>query len=65
MAEANDRMLGALRRTALHIFNQHAELSEFDPRKQERVAKQRRKLQGELWPRPRPAADSSTSKVTS
>jgi hypothetical protein len=49
--QANDAMLNTLRRTALAIFNTHAELSEFDPRKQERVAKARRALLKALWPR--------------
>ena len=44
-------MLKALRGTALSIFDAHAALSEFDPRKQELVAKARRWLHRALWPR--------------
>jgi hypothetical protein len=43
-------VLNLLRRTAIGIFNAHAELSEFDPRKQQRVAKARRFLLKSLWP---------------
>jgi CRISPR type I-E-associated protein CasA/Cse1 len=42
-------MLYALRKAALAIFDAHAALSEFDPRKQECVAKARSKLCQELW----------------
>jgi CRISPR type I-E-associated protein CasA/Cse1 len=44
-------MLDVLRKTAMAIFNAHAELSEFDPRKQQRVARARRALLKALWPR--------------
>jgi hypothetical protein len=43
-------VLHALRATAISIFDAHAELSEFDPRKQERIAKARRFLLKALWP---------------
>jgi hypothetical protein len=49
-------MVDALRRTALAIFNAHVELSEFDPRKQKRVAEARRGLRKSLWPAPAGAA---------
>lgn len=43
------QMLNALRTTALSIFDAHAALSEFDPRKQERIARARRRLRRALW----------------
>jgi CRISPR type I-E-associated protein CasA/Cse1 len=46
----------ALRRTASAIFDAHTALSEGDPRKQERIAKARRRLHGDLWPRLKPTA---------
>lgn len=42
-----------LRRAAVAIFDTHAALSEFDPRKQERIAKARRGLRSALWPKPK------------
>lgn len=48
--EAHGKMAGALRRTAMSVFDAHAQLSEFDPRKQERVAKARRGLLRALRP---------------
>jgi len=58
LAAATADMLGSLRRKALAVFNAHASLSEFDPRKQAKVARARRKLSNALWPRP-----SSTPKA--
>ncbi|MCK6589662.1 MAG: hypothetical protein L6Q76_18995, partial [Polyangiaceae bacterium] len=52
-------MRETLKKTASSIFDAHTALSEFDPRKQERIAKARRRLHGELWPKPKP-----TSKTT-
>jgi CRISPR type I-E-associated protein CasA/Cse1 len=49
LGQSRDRMLDALRRTAISIFNAHAELSEFDPRKQQRIATARRFLLRALW----------------
>jgi CRISPR type I-E-associated protein CasA/Cse1 len=56
---AESDMREALRKTALSIFDAHAALSEFDPRKQERIARQRRRLRAELWPRPKPVASTA------
>lgn len=59
-------MRGNLRQTALAIFDAHAELSEFDPRKQGLVAKARRNLRNTLWPKPLPARQTLQShEVTS
>lgn len=55
----HSRMLALLRRTAVALFDLHAEMSEFDPRKQERVAKARRWLLRTIRPEAgtqRPAA---------
>lgn len=52
-------VLNALRKTALSIFNAHAELSEFDPRKQERMAKARRFLLKTLWPKQVPSTPAT------
>jgi CRISPR type I-E-associated protein CasA/Cse1 len=52
------RMREALRRRAAALFDEHAALSELDPRKQKRVAKARRRLRAELWPRPKESASS-------
>ena len=49
-------MHAALRRTALTLFNAHVTISEFDPRKQARMAKARRSLINALYPRPKSAA---------
>lgn len=57
--QSSDAMLNTLRRTAISIFNAHAELSEFDPRKQERVAKARRSLLKALWPKPSPRTSTT------
>ncbi|HEX9640775.1 MAG TPA: type I-E CRISPR-associated protein Cse1/CasA [Candidatus Krumholzibacteria bacterium] len=51
----------ALRRTALAIFDAHVAISEFDPRKQELVAKARRTLINALYPRARTAATTPPS----
>jgi CRISPR type I-E-associated protein CasA/Cse1 len=60
-----ERMRTALRRTALTLFNAHVSVSEFDPRKQARVAKARRSLTNALYPRPKSAAPTaSTAEVT-
>ena len=56
-AERTRKAMGeAIRRTALGIFDSHVTLSEFDPRKQERVAKARRNLGKALYPRPKAKA---------
>jgi hypothetical protein len=52
-------MRETLRRTASSIFDAHTALSEFDPRKQERIAKARRRLRAELWPRPKPTVSTA------
>lgn len=49
----------ALRKTAVAIFNSHVDLSEFDPRKQARVAKARRALTNALYPKPRTTAPTA------
>lgn len=54
--QAAKQMAAALRRTAMEIFDEHASLSEFDPRKQKRVAKARRRLTSTLWPKPKAEA---------
>jgi CRISPR type I-E-associated protein CasA/Cse1 len=46
-------MRDSLRATASSIFDAHVALSEFDPRKQGRIAKARRRLRAELWTRPK------------
>ena len=53
---ARKKMEAALRRTALSLFNAHVGLSEFDTRKQERIAKARRALVNALYPKPDKAA---------
>ena len=45
-------MRETLRQRAQNIFNAHAQMSEMDPRMQPRIAKARRWLRSELWPRP-------------
>lgn len=58
-------MARTLRATAMSIFDKHAALSELDPRKQERIAKARRRLHGELWPRTKqPGSTAATPEVT-
>jgi CRISPR type I-E-associated protein CasA/Cse1 len=52
---ARQTMQTALRRAALTLFNAHVSLSEFDPRKQARVAKARRALTNALYPRAKTA----------
>lgn len=47
---ARSRMEAALRRTAIGVFNAHVAVSEFDPSKQARVAKARRRLLKSLYP---------------
>jgi hypothetical protein len=48
---ARRTMAAALRRTAVGIFDAHVAISEFDPRKQARVAKARRGLTKALYPK--------------
>ena len=63
---ARQTMHAALRRTALALFNAHVSVSEFDPRKQARVAKARRSLTKTLYPRTKAAAPAAPSaEVTS
>lgn len=59
----HDRMLKALRRRALAIFDEHVALSEFDPRKQERIAKARRSLTRALWADARASLTPATETV--
>jgi hypothetical protein len=55
----------ALRRTALALFNAHASVSEFDSRKQARIAKARRSLRNALYPKTMSAAPiASSTEVT-
>ena len=64
--EARQTMHDALRRTARRIFDEHVAMSEFDPRKQARIAKARRSLTKALYPRTAsqiPAA-KTTAEVT-
>jgi len=56
LQQSRTLVLNSLRRTAISLFNAHAALSEFDPRKQERVAKARRSLLKALWQKPAPVA---------
>jgi CRISPR type I-E-associated protein CasA/Cse1 len=49
---AHDAMGGSLRKAAVALFDAQVTLSEFDPRKQERVARARRRLFGALYPKP-------------
>lgn len=55
-ARLEHAMRETLKKTASSIFDAHTALSEFDPRKQERIAKARRRLHGELWPKPKPTS---------
>lgn len=50
------KMREALRRTAMQLFDTHAEFSEFDPRKQQQIAKARRRMRQRLWPSLTPKA---------
>jgi CRISPR type I-E-associated protein CasA/Cse1 len=59
---ARAAMMATLHRTAISIFDAHVELSEFDPRKQQRVAKARRGLGDAL--RPKRSAPPLTPKHT-
>lgn len=59
--QARQTMHTAIRRTALTLFNAHVSLSEFDPRKQARVAKARRSLTNALYPRANTARPTSPS----
>jgi CRISPR type I-E-associated protein CasA/Cse1 len=62
---ARQVMHAALRRTALALFNANASVSEFDPRKQARIAKARRSLTNALYPRTMSAAPiASSTEVT-
>jgi CRISPR type I-E-associated protein CasA/Cse1 len=61
VSRAQRDMREVLRKRALAIFDEHAALSEFDPRKQERIAKARRRLRSELWPRPKPPAATAAT----
>jgi CRISPR type I-E-associated protein CasA/Cse1 len=57
-------MKRALRARARRIFDAHAEMSELDPRMQARIAKARRRLLDELWPRPKaPTPDTASKQV--
>lgn len=58
---AGGAMSQALRKTASAIFDAHVALSDLDPRKQARIAKARRRLHGELWPRPKPALPTAVT----
>jgi CRISPR type I-E-associated protein CasA/Cse1 len=58
---ARQTMHTAMRRTALTLFNAHVSLSEFDPRKQGRVAKARRSLTNALYPRANTARTTTPS----
>jgi hypothetical protein len=63
-SRAERDMRTALRRTAVSIFDAHVALSELDPRKQERIARARRRLNADLWPRPKsPARAAATPEV--
>ncbi|CAN5192593.1 hypothetical protein BH09MYX1_BH09MYX1_46310 [soil metagenome] len=57
---ARQTMTGGLRRVALAMFDEHVSISEFDPRKQARVANARRSLTRTLYPKPRPATPAPT-----
>ena len=58
---ARQAMHTALRRTALTLFNAHVAISEFDTRKQARVAKARRSLTNALYPRTKTAQPNATA----
>ncbi len=61
---ARRAMAIALRRTATRIFDAHVAISEFDPRKQSRVANARRGLTKALYPRaPTPIPSHSETEV--
>jgi hypothetical protein len=62
---ARRRLKEVIRGCAIDIFDAHIEISEFDPRKQELIAKARRRLRAALFPpakppSPRPAAHEVT-----
>jgi hypothetical protein len=62
---AAEEVVIALKRKAKSIFDTHVEPSEFDPRKQERIAKQRRALQIALYQKtagasPKPSMEART-----
>ncbi len=59
-----EAVLNIFRRKAAALFDEHVEVSEFDPRKQKRVAAARRKLNRELWPKKATATNSETKGVT-
>lgn len=61
---ARDAMANSLRKTAVHLFDAHVAVSEFDPSKQERVARARRQLLRTLYPRPPAANPTANAEVT-
>jgi CRISPR type I-E-associated protein CasA/Cse1 len=65
LEKAHDATLELIRRAALEIFDKHAELSEFEPSKQARIAKARRQLRHVLWPQARVPRSTPTAEVTS
>jgi hypothetical protein len=62
--DARENMEGSLRRTALSLFDAHVSMSEFDPRKQARVAKARRSLIKRLYPRVKTATPTASTETT-
>lgn len=58
---ARRTMRGAMRRTALNIFDAHVSLSEFDARKQARVAIARRNLNRALYPKPKTGSPTTSN----
>jgi len=61
--QAEAQMRSALRKTAVALFDRHAELSEFDPAKQKLIAAARRRLKRKLWPQdqqPKPSTPPTT-----
>jgi CRISPR type I-E-associated protein CasA/Cse1 len=56
LRDSRTLLVASFKRTALSIFNDHAEVSEFDPRKQKRVALARRTLIRALWQSQSPAS---------
>ena len=62
--QVRQTMHTAMRRTALTLFNAHVSLSEFDTRKQARVAKSRRSLTNALYPRANTAPPNATAPST-
>ena len=59
--DARRSMEDALRRIARTVFDAHVAVSEFNPHKQERVAKARRRLIMLLYPTPIPSATEVTT----